>query len=154
MLVTRSDSEPLKSQYTAYSWQRKRKNRLGDRRSTTPSFATPLTGVHPSGTLARVNFTMSMGMQSSPQGRLSTLVLCRGGGIGRPGLLFCSSSSAGFTTSIGRSNTLEPIGLSKNDDGVRSDANSRTSSGSFVPIIQTAHSTHSSPRCDAATGSC
>ena len=119
----------MKSQYTVYSWQRKRKNRFGVARSTTPSFATPLTGTQPSGKLSRVNFTMVRGTEWLSQGKLNCLVLRRGRGIVRPGLLFCSSSSAGFTTSIECSNTLEPTGLSKNDDGVRSDANSRTSSG-------------------------
>ena len=46
MLITRASRVPLKSQYTAYNWQWKRKNRFGVTRSTTPSFATPLTGAH------------------------------------------------------------------------------------------------------------
>ena len=129
MLITRASRVPLKSQYTAYNWQWKRKNRFGVTRSTTPSFATPLIGTHPSGTLGRVNFTMVRGTEWLLQGKLNCFVLRRGRGIARPGLLFCSSSCGGFTTSSERNNTLEPTGLSKNDDGVRSDANSRTSSG-------------------------
>ena len=92
MLITRASRVPLKSQYTVYNWQWKRKNRFGVTRSTTPSFATPLTGTHPSGTLGRVNFTMVRGTEWLLQGKLNCLVLCRGRGIARPGLLFCSSS--------------------------------------------------------------
>ena len=47
---------PLSSklQYTAYSWLWKRKNRFGVTRSTTPSFATPLTGAHKGSASSRV----------------------------------------------------------------------------------------------------
>ena len=41
-------------QYTAYSWLWKRKNRFGVTRSTTPSFATPLTGAHKGSVSSRV----------------------------------------------------------------------------------------------------
>ena len=92
-------------------------------------FTTPSSGRQSGG---REGWTMSMtvmGMGRVKKGKTVSFRLYFIGGSGTPGLFFCSSSCGGFTTSIGRSNTLEPIGLSKNDDGVRSDANSRTNSG-------------------------
>ena len=92
-------------------------------------FTTPSSGRQSGG---RDGLTMSIavrGMSLSKMGKTVYFRLYFIGGSGTPGLLFSSSSCGGFTTSIGRNNTLEPTGLSKNDDGVRSDANSRTSSG-------------------------
>ena len=60
MFVARAIVDLSNSPYTAYSWQRKRKNKFGDIISTTSSFATPLIGVHLAGKLVRVSVIESI----------------------------------------------------------------------------------------------